>query len=154
MSKHLTERLQLARRQNRGLALLFIDLDHFKEVNDTHGHAIGDALLISAAQRMRDSLRASDLLGRQGGDEFMALLQDVESPEHALQVADKLREALSAPYLLAGQACRISASIGIAVYPLHGEDSETLTTQADRAMYEAKRSGRNRVSGAPTPSAS
>ncbi len=152
--QHLTERLQLARRQGRGLALLFIDLDHFKEVNDTHGHAIGDALLISAAQRMRDCLRASDLLGRQGGDEFMALLQDVESPEHALQVADKLREALSAPYLLAGQACRISASIGIAVYPLHGEDGETLTTQADRAMYEAKRNGRNRVSGAPTPSAS
>ena len=141
--------LLIARRHNTRFALLFLDLDRFKEINDTLGHAAGDQLLIAAATRMRQALRASDLLARQGGDEFMILLHDIHSMEEALGVAEKIRLATNQPFVLDGTERLVSVSIGIALYPEHGEDIETLTRNADAAMYRTKTTGRNGASAAP-----
>ena len=118
--------------------------DRFKEVNDTLGHAAGDALLVETAQRLRRSLRASDLPARQGGDEFMVLLHDIKTEAEALGVADKIRQAIDRPFHVGGHACSVAVSIGIALYPDDGDDAETLTRRADEAMYRAKTSGRGR----------
>lgn len=135
--------LLLAMRHRTRFALLFLDLDRFKEVNDTLGHAAGDTLLIEAARRMQHALRASDLLARQGGDEFMVLLHDIHSPTEADAVADKIREAIRQPFSLEGTEQRISVSVGIALYPDDGSDIETLTRHADAAMYRVKADGRS-----------
>ena len=137
--------LLLAMRHRTRFALLLLDLDRFKEVNDTLGHAAGDALLIEAARRMQQGLRASDLLARQGGDEFMVLLHDVHSPDEAEAVAGKIRQAIRQPFTLEGTEQHISVSIGIALYPEDGTDIETLTRHADAAMYRAKATGRSKT---------
>ncbi len=137
--------LLIAQRHRTHFALLFLDLDRFKEINDTLGHAAGDALLIEAAQRMRHALRASDLLARQGGDEFMVLLHDVHSADEAATVADKIRQAIDQPFMLEGAGRHVAVSIGIALYPDHGSDIEQLTRRADAAMYRAKAAGRQRA---------
>jgi diguanylate cyclase (GGDEF)-like protein len=142
--------LLMARRQHSRFALLYLDLDHFKEVNDSLGHAAGDILLIETAQRMRQCLRASDLLARQGGDEFMALLHDVGGMNEALAVAEKIRRTINAPYVLDGKETLVSVSIGIALYPDHGTDLDSLTRRADAAMYRTKSIGRNGASAAVT----
>lgn len=134
--------LLMARRQHSRFALLYLDLDHFKEINDSLGHAAGDALLIETAQRLRHCLRASDLLARQGGDEFMALLHDMAGMNEALAVAEKIRRAVGAPILLEGREALVSVSIGVALYPEHGTDLDSLTRRADAAMYRNKSSGR------------
>jgi diguanylate cyclase (GGDEF)-like protein/PAS domain S-box-containing protein len=141
--------LLISRRHRTRFALLFLDLDHFKDINDSLGHAAGDTLLIEAARRMRHGLRASDLLARQGGDEFMALLHDIHTMHEALGVAEKIRRALNEVFVLDGRECLVSASIGIALYPDHGKDLESLTRCADAAMYRAKMNGRNGASVAP-----
>jgi diguanylate cyclase (GGDEF)-like protein/PAS domain S-box-containing protein len=141
--------LLISRRHKTRFALLFLDLDHFKDINDSLGHAAGDTLLIEAARRMRHGLRASDLLARQGGDEFMALLHDIHTMHEALGVAEKIRRALNEAFVLDGHECLVSASIGIALYPDHGKDLESLTRSADAAMYRAKMNGRNGASVAP-----
>lgn len=141
--------LLLAMRHRTRFALLFLDLDRFKEVNDTLGHAAGDTLLIEAARRMQQALRASDLLARQGGDEFMVLLHDVHSPGEAHAVAAKISQAIRSPFTLEGTEQHISVSIGIALYPEDGTDIETLTRHADAAMYRAKAGGRDQA-GLPT----
>lgn len=141
--------LLLAMRHRTRFALLFLDLDRFKEVNDTLGHAAGDALLIEAARRMQHALRASDLLARQGGDEFMVLLHDIRSPDEADAVAEKIRQAIRQPFTLEGSTQRISVSIGIALYPDDGADVETLTRHADAAMYRAKADGRSSDASGP-----
>jgi len=130
--------LLMARRQHSRFALLYLDLDHFKEINDSLGHAAGDALLIETAQRLRHCLRASDLLARQGGDEFMALLHDMAGMNEALAVAEKIRRAVGAPVLLEGREALVSVSIGVALYPEHGTDLDSLTRRADAAMYRNK----------------
>jgi diguanylate cyclase (GGDEF)-like protein/PAS domain S-box-containing protein len=130
------------RRGEPGLALLFIDLDRFKEVNDTLGHAAGDELLVEAAGRLRGVLRACDLVGRQGGDEFLVLVDQVRTPEQAEAVAATAVEVLARPFVLQGREIRLSASVGIALYPQDGEDVETLIRFADQAMYAAKAAGR------------
>jgi len=142
--------LLMARRQHSRFALLYLDLDHFKEVNDTLGHVAGDALLIETAKRMRHCLRASDLLARQGGDEFTALLHDIGGMNEALAVAEKIRGAINAPFILDGREALVSVSIGIALYPDHGTDLDSLTRRADAAMYRTKSVGRNGASGATT----
>ena len=127
------------------LALIFVDLDGFKAINDTHGHAAGDRLLIEAAGRMRAALRASDLVARLGGDEFVVLLEDVEIPKHAEIVARKLLADIERPYALVADAqSRLSASLGISVFPDDAGDPQTLLKHADAAMYRAKESGKNR----------
>ncbi len=124
-------------------AVLFIDLDHFKSVNDTLGHDIGDLLLKSAAQRLIDTVREGDTIARQGGDEFIVLLPAISRPADAELVAQKLLAALTAPFHMEGRELFVSASIGIAIYPNDGSDVDTLLKHSDTAMYFAKEKGRN-----------
>lgn len=135
--------IDLAERQTQSLALLFIDLDHFKPVNDAYGHAVGDQLLNQVGERLCHELRNTDLVARIGGDEFTVLLSSSVEASTALQVAEKLAEALAAPFPLGQHRASISASIGVALYPDHGREGETLIHAADQAMYRAKASGKN-----------
>nr|WP_315488631.1 diguanylate cyclase [uncultured Rhodoferax sp.] len=149
-SDRLQLALALAKRNQTKLALLFIDLDEFKPINDTLGHALGDALLQKAAQRMSACVRQSDTVARLGGDEFVVLLPVVEGPADALAVAEKIRHALHATFELDGHIVQISASMGVAIYPEHGVDELALTKSADVAMYVVKSHGRNGVRLAAT----
>ena len=147
----LGERLHLAlsqaRRDKALLALVFIDLDHFKPVNDTLGHAVGDALLVDASRRIQACLRETDTVARVGGDEFVVLLTSVNHQRNALALAEKIRQSLNEPFdLPGGYRVQISSSSGVALYPEHGETEEELSENADKAMYQAKQTGRNRVS--------
>lgn len=144
-SDRLKLALALAKRNQKKLALLFIDLDKFKPVNDTLGHAMGDALLQKAAKRMSACVRNSDTVARLGGDEFVVLLPVVDGPEDALSVAEKIRLALHEPFELEGNEVQISASMGVAIYPENGVDELALTKSADLAMYAVKAEGRNGV---------
>lgn len=137
--------LEMASRYRRHFALLFIDLDHFKPINDQFGHAIGDRLLKEVAQRMKASLRASDIPGRIGGDEFVVLLTEVAHLDAAKQVAKKLGHELSLPYEIESVSHLVTASIGIALYPDDGITLKQLAANADQAMYHAKFKGRNQV---------
>lgn len=140
----LRQASSLARRQGRGIGLLFVDLDQFKRVNDTLGHSTGDELLRSVAQRLRASVREEDLVARLGGDEFCVLLEGIDSPDAAGAVAEKLLQALAAPHRTGDRSLDAAASIGIACQPGDGEDAETLLMNADIAMYRAKAAGRQR----------
>jgi diguanylate cyclase (GGDEF)-like protein len=131
-------------RERAGFALMLFDLDGFKAVNDVWGHAAGDAVLAIVAARARGCIRASDTVGRLGGDEFLAILPGA-SHEGALAVAEKVRLALSEPYGLAECDALLSVSIGVSFFPLHGNDSDALQRVADAALYEAKRAGKNRI---------
>ncbi|MDZ7853276.1 MAG: EAL domain-containing protein [Halomonas sp.] len=143
----LTDRLDLAvaqaRRSGTLLALMFLDLDRFKQVNDLMGHELGDQVLHQAAQRLKACVRASDTLSRQGGDEFLLVLPDIGSPEAAVPVARKLLDALVMPFYLGDSELVLSGSIGIACYPEDGTDADSLLRNADAAMYVAKDLGRN-----------
>jgi len=138
--------LALCRREHVGLALLFIDLDRFKEVNDSLGHEAGDQLLRECSSRMNSCIRESDSAGRIGGDEFVVFLRGIETTQAAELAAEKLRAALAAPFMYTGHEARISASIGIALFPGHGSDGAELAKRADAAMYRSKAQGRNRFS--------
>ena len=132
-----------AERNDTRYALLFIDLDRFKNVNDTLGHSIGDQLLRDVASRLGSIVRGTDTLSRQGGDEFLVLLGEVETPEAAAIVARKLMQVLGEPFLLDGHPITVTPSIGIAVSPEDGTDLDSLLKHADLAMYDAKQQGRN-----------
>ena len=138
------EILMSARQDNSGFALLQCDLDGFKAVNDTHGHAAGDMLLKVVAERLAGCLRRRDVVARQGGDEFALLLPDVGSNGLAQQLAERLIREVSAPIPLGDFTVKVGISIGIALYPEHGRDIDTLLNLADRAMYASKEAGRNR----------
>ncbi len=143
----LRQAMRQSRRDKRRLAVMFIDLDGFKAINDELGHASGDELLKQVAQRLRESLREADTVGRFGGDEFTVVIGYIEEPDAygaALLVAEKLIDEISHPYHLDGLERRVSASIGIALYPEHGNSAETLIDNADAAMYQAKRRGKSR----------
>ncbi|EGJ09361.1 diguanylate cyclase with PAS/PAC and GAF sensors [Rubrivivax benzoatilyticus JA2 = ATCC BAA-35] len=137
--------LARARRDGAGLALLYLDLDQFKPVNDRCGHAVGDGLLQQVAQRLKHCVRASDTVGRMAGDEFVVLLSHLHAPDDAPGVAEKIRQALCRPFEVAGHTVLVSPSIGLVGYPAHGEDADQLVQRADEAMYAAKRAGGNRV---------
>jgi len=146
VSERLALELARARRTQTRLAALFIDLDQFKPVNDTLGHALGDWLLQAVARRIQLCLRASDTAGRLGGDEFVALLPDLPHGDAALGVAEKIRQALAETFMTEqGVVLQISASIGVALYPDHAESEKDLLRLGDAAMYQAKKSGRNAV---------
>ena len=135
--------LARARREKGKAALLYLDLDKFKHVNDTHGHAIGDQLLQAVADRITRCVRESDTVSRIGGDEFVVLLETLDSPQQAHVIAEKIRNMLSQPIVLADRKVPIIPSIGIALYPDDGHDEQSLLDLADSAMYGAKRSGGN-----------
>jgi diguanylate cyclase (GGDEF)-like protein len=138
----MPEALQRSRAAHGELALLFIDLDEFKHVNDTYGHAVGDQLLSAAAQRMRSLLRPTDHVVRFGGDEFIVMLAPAESRERVAAVAQRVVTAMAAPFALAGEVQVVGASVGISVFPRDGEDAATLVKHSDIAMYAAKSEGR------------
>jgi len=142
----LKEEIKKSHRRDASLALLFIDLDRFKEVNDTLGHQTGDRLLIEAASRISSCIRESDTVSRFGGDEFTVILAQFDAAEHIEEVAQSILESLSAPFVLGTEkeSLFISASIGITVYPTDAQDAERLLQNADQSMYVAKNSGRNR----------
>ncbi len=137
--------LALARRNKKHTALMFIDLDHFKPINDQYGHAVGDLVLQETARRLQACVRDSDSVGRIGGDEFVVLLSDVGDADSALRVADKIGAALHAPMVCGAHTLTLTSSIGVAMFPEHGEDDITLAKHADCAMYAAKAGGRHRV---------
>ncbi|HSV52840.1 MAG TPA: EAL domain-containing protein, partial [Burkholderiaceae bacterium] len=144
-SQLLNSSILSARRYDRRFALMFIDLDRFKFVNDTLGHEAGDSLLQEITMRFRHALRASDVLARLGGDEFVLLVQEANDEEDAAAAARKILSAAIKPFVLAGQECRVTASIGVAMFPTHGEDEAALMKNADSAMYFAKEQGKNNV---------
>ncbi|MGE4556349.1 MAG: diguanylate cyclase [Desulfovibrionaceae bacterium] len=140
----LTQALAHAARYGDHMAVMFLDLDGFKLVNDTHGHQAGDEVLTAAAARIRKRIRASDTLGRLGGDEFGLILSKVKIPEAARCVAQYVVDSMKEPFDINGVQCRVGVSIGVSCYPMDGEDADTLLNRADSAMYLAKKSGGNR----------
>jgi diguanylate cyclase (GGDEF)-like protein/PAS domain S-box-containing protein len=145
LDDRLAQGIALARRHSRRLALLFIDVDHFKHVNDSLGHLICDQLLQAVAQRITPCVRSSDTVSRQGGDEFIVLLSEISHTEDAALIAENIRLAVLEPYTIENNLLHLTASIGVSVYPDDGSDPESLIQGADTAMYHAKERGRNRT---------
>ncbi|NVD35345.1 diguanylate cyclase domain-containing protein [Marinobacter lutaoensis] len=143
LEDRLAHAIRHAHRKEVMLAVLFLDLDHFKQVNDTLGHAVGDALLVQFTQRVRDCLREDDTLARLGGDEFVVLLPEMDTLDDVIRVATRLVSQNATPYRIDGQEIRLGTSIGISVYPNDGTTVEELLNGADVAMYRSKRDGRN-----------
>ncbi len=143
MEIQLQQALTRAQRDHGQLAVLLIDLDRFKTINDTLGHQIGDGLLIAVAQRLRDCLRASDVISRLGGDEFVVILPDLENAMSVTGIASKLKRGLEDRYPVGAHTLYTTPSMGIAMYPIDGDTTETLLRNADMAMYHAKSQGRN-----------
>jgi diguanylate cyclase (GGDEF)-like protein len=143
LQDRLSHAIELASRQGRQFAMLFMDLDRFKHINDSLGHSVGDQLLRSVAIRLMHCARQSDTISRQGGDEFVVLLSHIKRAEDAAITAQKILAALTAPHLIGELKLQVSVSIGISVYPNDGRDAETLIKNADSAMYHAKENGRN-----------
>jgi diguanylate cyclase (GGDEF)-like protein/PAS domain S-box-containing protein len=145
----LQEQLKLslasAEREGHFMAMMFLDLDRFKKINDSLGHHLGDAVLIEVARRLRQAMRTSDIVARLGGDEFVVLLPCITAIEDGERVAQKVMEQFAEPLRLDGHELRVTPSIGLALYPQHGSDAVTLMRHADLAMYQAKSRGRNRV---------
>ncbi len=140
--ERLDHALSAASARNRMVAVLFLDLNRFKDINDSFGHAAGDALLSQAASRLKFSIRASDLIGRIGGDEFVVVLPDVTDRRAGLAIVDKIRYAFSDPFPVAGRELFVSTSIGVATFPEDGKTAEELLSNADAAMYASKTGGR------------
>jgi diguanylate cyclase (GGDEF)-like protein/PAS domain S-box-containing protein len=143
LNDRLEHGIALAHRNSRQMAVLFIDLDHFKHINDSLGHLIGDRILKAVAQRIVPCIRQSDTVSRQGGDEFVVLLSEVNRAEDAAAIAEKIRLAVMEPYTIDSHYLHLTASIGVSVYPNDGEDASALIQYADTAMYHAKQKGRN-----------
>jgi two-component system, cell cycle response regulator len=144
-----------AKRNQSAMAVVYLDLDGFKGVNDTLGHGAGDLLLKMVAERLVATVRAEDTVARQGGDEFIMALWQVSGTDYAARAAVRAIEAVSRPYGIEGQTVSVTVSAGVSVYPDHGEDAEALLKSADLALYEAKHAGKNcyRMAKAPQPSA-
>jgi diguanylate cyclase (GGDEF)-like protein/PAS domain S-box-containing protein len=142
LSDRLSQAIALARRTTKQVAVLFLDLDGFKHINDSLGHSIGDKLLQSIAKRLVDSVRASDTVSRQGGDEFVVLLQDVQHSEDAATTARRILQTVAKGHPVGEHELHVTTSIGVSVYPEDGLDAETLIKNADTAMYRAKENGR------------
>ena len=144
----LADRLQQAMaqclRRKHFLAVVFLDLDGFKAVNDIHGHQVGDDLLITVSQRMKAELREGDTLARIGGDEFVAVLVDLEQPQECELILDRILQAAATPVTVANLSLKVSASIGVTIYPQDDADADLLLRHADQAMYQAKQCGKNR----------
>ena len=160
MLEHLDQAMSASRRSHHHGALLFLDLDNFKPLNDTHGHGVGDLLLIEVAERLKTCVREADTVARFGGDEFVVLLCELDTQHHeataqAAAIAEKIRARLAEPYLLQAApsapaiAHQCTASIGVAVFHGRDESQGSVIDRADAAMYQAKEDGRNRIRFAP-----
>jgi diguanylate cyclase (GGDEF)-like protein/PAS domain S-box-containing protein len=145
LNDRLARSIALARRYGRRLAVLFLDCDRFKHINDSLGHAIGDQVLRSVARRLTTCVRESDTVSRHGGDEFLILLSEVDQPEDAGLIAEKIVSSVAEPHHISGHELTLTASVGIALYPEDGQDAQSLIMRADTAMYHVKNTGRNRV---------
>ena len=146
LTEALRRSLALAARQKWGVAVIFVDLDNFKTINDTYGHAAGDEVLRQIASRLGGCLRESDLLGRLGGDEFIVVAEALhDGPRNAIELADKLMLQMKRPVIIDGKPLVAGFSAGIAIYPGDGDTPETLIANADVAMYQAKQQGRFRA---------
>ena len=143
INDRITVAMPQARRRNQLLALVYLDLDNFKIINDTLGHMIGDRLLQEVAQRLKALVRKGDTVARMGGDEFMFLLPGINRVEDARTIANKILESFSVPYQVDGHEIHTTASIGVSIFPTDGEDVETLVKNADSALYRAKEQGCN-----------
>ncbi len=139
----LAHALQLERRQGGSLAVMFMDLDNFKHINDSYGHSVGDELLVAVTRRLSKFVRSGDTFARNGGDEFVFILQELKQPEDASKVAEKVINACRQPFKLSDVELMISTSIGISMYPQDGDNMEDLLRNADSAMYKAKEKGRD-----------
>ena len=143
----LADRMEMAiahaRRNKNAMAVVYLDLDGFKQINDTLGHGVGDALLKMVADRLTATVREEDTVARLGGDEFIIVLWHISGSDEAARVVLKVIEAVSQPYVIKEHTVGISTSAGFAIYPTHGEDADTLMKNADLALYEAKRAGKN-----------
>jgi diguanylate cyclase (GGDEF)-like protein len=142
-SKLLNQAIRLARRDGKQLAVLFVDLDRFKNINDTLGHDAGDLLLQGVGKRLRGCLRESDTVARLGGDEFVVLLPALDDAADVEVVAHKILAATSKSFVALGQEVRVTASVGVSTYPKDGDDEQSLMKNADIAMYQAKEDGKN-----------
>jgi diguanylate cyclase (GGDEF)-like protein/PAS domain S-box-containing protein len=145
LNDRINQLISLASRQKRPIAVMFLDLDRFKHINDSLGHAVGDKLLQSVSKRLTAGVRGSDTVSRQGGDEFIILLAEIAHPEDATTCARKILRSLNACHNIGKQDLYIDASIGISIYPEDGGDADTLIQNADTAMYHAKKKGRNNL---------
>jgi diguanylate cyclase (GGDEF)-like protein/PAS domain S-box-containing protein len=143
LNDRLEQAIAMAARLHDKLAVLFLDLDGFKHINDSLGHPTGDMLLQSVAKRLRDCVRAPDTISRQGGDEFIVLLRTLHTPEDAIVATNRILKAVAVPHSIEHRELHVSASIGVSLYPDDGQDAETLIKNADTAMYQAKESGRH-----------
>lgn len=143
INDRISQSILMASRTNNSIAILFLDLDNFKHINDSLGHAAGDKLLQSVSNRISQCVRSSDTVSRQGGDEFVILLEDCNEDYEAALIADKILSDLSLPHQVGNSLLHVTTSIGISVYPADGKDAETLIKNADTAMYSAKNKGRN-----------
>jgi diguanylate cyclase (GGDEF)-like protein len=144
LDDRIAQAIGLAQRNRRQVAVLFVDLDHLKAINDARGHAAGDKLLQSIAKRLKACVRGSDTVSRKGGDEFVVLLSEIAHRDDAARTAEKIIAAVAAAHPGADHGLELTASVGIALYPLDGEDAPALLKSADAAMYRAKEAGRNR----------
>jgi diguanylate cyclase (GGDEF)-like protein len=143
LNDRMAQSIEFAKRHGTKIALMYMDLDNFKHINDSLGHAVGDELLKSIAKRLQACVRHSDTVCRQGGDEFVVLLNEVADARDAVVTAEKIIEAMGLPHLVSGSQLNVTFSIGISLYPDDGEDLETVARKADAAMYQAKEKGRN-----------
>jgi len=143
LADRLAQSIALAQRHGKRVALMYLDLDNFKDINDSLGHSVGDQLLQSAAKRLEGCVRHSDTVSRQGGDEFVVLLSEVVAGRDAARAAEKLIKAMAEPHLIGAHRLNVTLSIGISLYPDDGMDADEVLANADAAMYHAKRNGRN-----------
>jgi diguanylate cyclase (GGDEF)-like protein/PAS domain S-box-containing protein len=144
LSQLIDAEIERHREAKRRCAIIFVDLDGFKEVNDTYGHRFGDSVLVASARRMASAVRQQDTIGRLGGDEFMAIVIDA-TDEDATRVAQRLVDVVSKPLSVDGREVKLTASVGVAFFPEHGQDLDNLIRAADAAMYCAKGAGKNRI---------
>jgi diguanylate cyclase (GGDEF)-like protein len=143
LTDRLAQSIALAKRRGKRVALMFLDLDNFKRINDLLGHAVGDQVLQSVANRLRGCIRQSDTVSRQGGDEFVVLLSEIEAAQDATLAAAKLVKAMAESHLIGTHRLNVTLSVGIGVYPDDGADAATILMDADTAMYQVKRNGGN-----------